>query len=65
LEVAQDLRSPRCKRHRVLPRAVAKALLPTRALCWTAVVKKEVPLTSSQRSKPVWFQYGQRMPDRC
>lgn len=29
----------------------------TSARCWLAVVKNELPWTSSQRSKPVWFQY--------
>lgn len=38
-----------------VPSAEARAAPWTRARCWFAVVKKELPLTSSQRSYPVWF----------
>jgi hypothetical protein len=56
LEVAHNLRGDGA-RLAWWPRVAAKVLPSTRALCWTAVVKKELPLTSSHRSKPVWFQY--------
>jgi hypothetical protein len=38
------------------PSAVASAAPSRRERCCTAVVKKDEDWTSSQRSKPVWFQ---------
>jgi hypothetical protein len=40
----------------VWPRVLARAAPSARARWVAARVKKEEPLTSSQRSKPVWFQ---------
>lgn len=39
----------------VVPRDLARAVPSTRDRYWLATVKNELPLTSSQRSNPVWF----------
>lgn len=41
----------------VTPRSWASCAPSTRARCWFWMVKKLDPYVSSQRSKPLWFQY--------